>query len=751
MKIKKLILIPSLLIGSSLLPVLAARCGNNNNKTDNNKNDKKDVNKDNPNLPQKEFSKWNELTEDFKKIVESVKFKKTFDFKLKDHLLADKKYSQLLPSQVKNNFDKGIDVTVNENADRLGIEVLAVVTDPKTCNATGKFQLSLKLIDKKTKQIYSKLVDLEGFATNPFGADENGVIPGSSEDVLKPNSVVEYIKSNQEKRFESDNEKYMEVLKRQQENKSVDEIRGDLKSKYNEKGIKAFNEKAKSLNQDSYENSARKGFTVPTYDADGKFDGLSLASQEMVKGPSWVDSLGGRNPYQINGLARTIPNKNYLKAAFQTFGVTINNEENKAERKYRPTSGTMWIMDFEKRTDNKYPTKWYFGTNLHVADGLTDKTVSLSFLKLMNTAREKTTFRLTNLDDNFHTFTFTNSSEYIKDNGIKTIFSANDFLKTKPSDYLNKEQKDKYKDVEEFLDFAVFEVDFEKIHLNSVTGNINGTVDTKKYINMDVSELLKVLTNGYAEKKDDQIKFKTKSYLTDYEKIDYPLAVSKDDPEWYNKKDELFAVGYPNSTGDYFLKQYIDEDQIRWRTRHNFSLWTNSDYRFYETLTGNTWTKEKTERGNYLSYAIGYRSFTNKPGLADAFISAPFNGNSLYKSNNKEYVAMGLEYAIRHYAPVGGASGSSVRTQNNELVGVYHVSNQSAHTGLAVAFRSEGFDYKELYGKYNLPQYDLIYGGGKNQQNSYREALLKVYKGKDFKTALFENGLENIPDEYKFK
>ncbi|MGP1451565.1 MAG: Ig-specific serine endopeptidase MIP [Metamycoplasmataceae bacterium] len=760
MKNKK-ILFPLFLASVSLVPALSLKCGKNEvekgkekeQKDENNKNPNKP---NNPQTPQnKNFSDLKDLTTEFQNIVNSVEFKKTFDFKLKAHHLADKEYSKLLPTQVKNNFDKGIDVIVKEHKNELDIEVLDVIVDYNTCNKTGQFKLSLKLIDKKTKQIYNKVVSLSGFATSPYGADENGKIPGSSADTLKPDSVQEYVNADQQKRYDLDNKKYLQALQAQQMNKPLDEVRTDLKSKYNQKGINNFNEKAKTLNQDSYESAARKGYTVPTYDSDGNFKGLAMASEETAKGPSWVDSLGGRNPFQINGLARTLPNKNYLRTARQTFGVTITNEENKAERKYRTTSGTMWVMDYEKRADGKYPTKWYFGTNLHVADALNDKTTVLSFLKLMNTAREKTTFRLTNLDDNFNTFSFIRKDQpegYMKDNGVKTIYSARNFLSTKPSDYLNDEQKEKYKDTEEFLDFSIFEVDFEKMTLSSVTGNINGSVNSAQYKNMDPHELAKMMTNGYAEdaNKGDRVKFKSTSYLKDYSKIDYPLTTPKDNPEWYKQKDELFAVGYPNSTGDYFLRQYIDEDQIKYRNQYNFSLWTNSDYRFYNQLTGNTWPESKTERGNYLSYALGYRSFTDKPGLADAFISAPHTGNSLYKSNdNKEYIAMGLEYAIRHYAPVGGASGSSVRTQNNELVGVYHVSNSSAHTGLAAAFRSEGYNYNGLYGQYNLPQYDLIYGGGQNQTTSYRQALLQAY-GKDYKTGLFEDGVENIPEEYKF-
>nr|VZK65156.1 Membrane-associated lipoprotein [Mycoplasma feriruminatoris] len=109
----------------------------------------------------------------------------------------------------------------------------------------------------------------------------------------------------------------------------------------------------------------------------------------------------------------------------------------------------------------------------------------------------------------------------------------------------------------------------------------------------------------------------------------------------------------------------------------------------------------------------------------------------------------------RFYAPSGGASGSSVRNNKNELIGVFHVANGSAKTGLATVFRSPGYNYQGLFGKYNLVEYDLIYGGAKHQINSYRYSLYRKYRDKpDFKTALFEKGLDRqkgIPDKFKFK
>lgn len=136
----------------------------------------------------------------------------------------------------------------------------------------------------------------------------------------------------------------------------------------------------------------------------------------------------------------------------------------------------------------------------------------------------------------------------------------------------------------------------------------------------------------------------------------------------------MFILGYPLAVRDHFLEPYIDDDQLKF-IQYDYSLWTNADYTFYKINLGeddvrNAKIIERLNRGNWLSYNIGYRTFKNKPGINDAFLSAPRIGSNLYKSSedNKDYVAFGLQYMPRWYVPYGGASGSSVRTQNNELV-----------------------------------------------------------------------------------
>ncbi|WP_427902965.1 Ig-specific serine endopeptidase MIP [Metamycoplasma alkalescens] len=403
-------------------------------------------------------------------------------------------------------------------------------------------------------------------------------------------------------------------------------------------------------------------------------------------------------------------------------------------------NGTMWILDYQLGADD-YPTKWYFGTNSHVARALRDNLTSFSITKIANDVEVGQTLNLSRLDDNITTFYFNNK------NAIKKVFDGVGYLKKKPSEFLIPEQRQKFQDYEAFADFAVLEIDFSKIKELSALSNEKNTTEKYNKVNgNDFSKnLAKEITNDYANQKDKHIKFRKNSYLKDYKNINYSLQGN-------NPKDleYLYAVGWPRSTGDFYLDKKAQGYDYEW-AKQNLSLWFNTDFSYYnkEIQRQKFDLNNKIDQGNFLSYNVGYRSFINKPGIVDTFISTPKFGDGFYELNGKKYINMTLGYVPRYYAPIAGASGSSIRNQNNELVSIYYSTNNGARAGLSAAFRSEGFDYQGLYGQYNLPQYDLIYGGGKDQKNSYREALKNLYP--NLKTNLFQNGLEKIEDDYKFK
>ncbi|UWV77662.1 DUF31 family protein [Mycoplasmopsis cynos] len=111
--------------------------------------------------------------------------------------------------------------------------------------------------------------------------------------------------------------------------------------------------------------------------------------------------------------------------------------------------------------------------------------------------------------------------------GIKKIFTGDNYLKTKPSDFLADEQKTKYADNEEFIDFAVLEIDFKDLGLSE--NEIKEV--TNDYANLDQSKKVKFISN---------------SYLKDYSKIDFPLSRKKLDNEY--KGDSLYILGYPTNS-----------------------------------------------------------------------------------------------------------------------------------------------------------------------------------------------------------
>ncbi|WP_051619535.1 Ig-specific serine endopeptidase MIP [Mycoplasmopsis felis] len=717
------------------------------------------------------------------------------------------------------------------------IRFTASFTRAKNDNKTGNLTAYINFKNKLNNVSQTVKVNLSGLKSNPIGVDENGTFLEEPNEDLKSDLEL-YYESNQDERFKLDDEKYLNVLKRQLAGREIDTLnkrRPELVSN-NQDNIKKYNDLADKLGLSNYESAAWKGFSLPKYNYDGTVEGLSIYNQpEPIKGPSWVDSIG-KNHNKILGLARTITNENYVRQAKQTFHIGFSGTKipvplhngKIADRDQRTTifykdivkkledsntkteltnfansvtepynistavklktkvneellkikseqeieeikksvlkdyvnnsnlipssknslledinigrtnadgmldqssgeSGTIWLMDYQKRSDGKYPTKFYFGTNLHVADAMIEGSFnSYSLVRLNKEIGILNTLKLINLDtDKFRSF-------YFKPESIKRVFDGRDYLTTSPKDFLTNDQKQAYENVEEFLDFAVLEIDFEK--------------DTNNTFERDKSEFARIITNDYAseENKENQIKFKTESYLKNYDKINFPLRTRNSENFDFNSIDQLFILGYPLAVRDHFLEPYVDDDQLKF-IQYDYSLWTNADYTFYKINLGedddrNAKIIERLNRGNWLSYNIGYRTFKNKPGINDAFLSAPRIGSNLYKSSadNKDYVVFGLQYMPRWYVPYGGASGSSVRTQNNELVAVFHSANESAKTGLAAAFRFEGYDYNGLFGTYNLPQYDLIYGGGKTQ---------------NIQTNLFPNGLDDsqIPNEFRFE
>ncbi|CAE77253.1 Conserved hypothetical protein [Mycoplasma mycoides subsp. mycoides SC str. PG1] len=367
-------------------------------------------------------------------------------------------------------------------------------------------------------------------------------------------------------------------------------------------------------------------------------------------------------------------------------------------------SGTMWIMDYIDETN---PTKFYFGTNSHVAKAIKDNLVSFSLTRLNSDISVGQTFNLNGFDKNFTKFVFEKNENGTKlKDAVSAIFHATDFIKdeSNPLKMLEDKQKEKYKDAGIFADFAVIEVDFSKLLDNSkykysIWSESNEV--SHKY-DKDQNKLISLITNDYA-KSNKQIQFESESLLDDkkYKTFDRKLDFDpkkQNEVDEYTKLDSLYIVGYPIAVEDYYLDKYEDYKQLQNR-EYDYSLWVNSESKYYKNLvkkegTPPSFKEYETDKGNFFSYQIGYRSFIDKPGLTDAFLAVHRIGKKLYTLDNngkpKKYFNYGLEILPRFYAPSGGASGSSVRTKDNKLLAVFHAANNSAKTGLAAVFRSRG-------------------------------------------------------------
>ncbi|MBN3534451.1 Ig-specific serine endopeptidase MIP [Mycoplasma procyoni] len=701
---------------------------------------------------------------------------------------STKKKEEIYPTEIKKeDIQLKLDSKLEKDYTLENVEMDAVL-DQKGINITNWFGSLVLTANLKHKSDQSKSKKLRLIYTDfrrnnkGFEADKSVVYDDYQKDVLKADKMefnyFRYKTLTDEQKFEFDNRIVIRGLKSHYANTkgtNLEKYRTELNN-VSEDDKKAYNEKAAALKLDTFENSYIKGSNIPLLQKGENKGFFPWLGEEIGKGGNTTDAIG-HDFYRFEGLARTLPNDMYKKIAKQTLQMEISYDEKdkNGQTVGRTSGGTIWILDYQKPAhSNSYPTKWYFGTNLHVADNLNRqlKTVQLNIINKDKDLDK--TFDLVRDDERFNLLWFHKPA--LDSGAISIVYKATDFLNTKPEDYVAEARKKDVKGIEEFADFAVIEIDFDKLQANrekikkqngydsifvahrkkSKSSSYEEYPDTE---NRTKEQIAQFITNDYANRKEDHIKFLKTSYLQNYEKVAPKLFSYKSENYKFNG-DSLYALGYPGSgPTDYFLTEGLTSDQayhINESAKETFSLWVNQEGYLYnkwnkeENKSKYEFSKEVLDKGTYLSNQIGYRTFKDKRGVIDSFLTANFVGDGVFTTFNKEkYLPMTLDYAPKSYVPNGGSSGSSVRNQNNEIVSIFHAATAAGRIGLSTAFRSEGKSYNGLYGNYELPQYDLIYGGGKNQKSSFREALKEKY-GNNVKTNLFEN-ITEIPNDYKFQ
>lgn len=402
----------------------------------------------------------------------------------------------------------------------------------------------------------------------------------------------------------------------------------------------------------------------------------------------------------------TVPNDTYRKILRYSVSLNFINElENKTQPivkfstdlgdlKIGDNGGTGWILDYKLPSKNEtYPLTWFYATNLHVIRALSSKQSydPYKYNPKTNIITSALQLRYYPIGEGEYnnalgkvgsgaSLANSNASAVSTVTTAKLLYTAKDFLKSKPYDFFPNTFKP---DLEEFADFAVFEVTFADAQEAKRT--------TQDYYNESV-----------------KFKFRNESYLT------------KPPTLW---KDPIFySAGFPN--GGYSSYPMV-------ATNKN----PNENGQLYPSLSD-----EIKKQGSPFANVRILSSFTNHEGINDALLGM---SNLTLKYWGKELVQAGLIYAIRHDAMRGGSSGSMVINDQNQIIGIHNADWDKSDVGLSIALKSERFLYNNIP-NYYLPEYDLIYGGGKDQKNSYYQALMKAYQNQgEIQTYLFPNTKTN--------
>ncbi|MDW2912180.1 Ig-specific serine endopeptidase MIP [Mesomycoplasma ovipneumoniae] len=436
--------------------------------------------------------------------------------------------------------------------------------------------------------------------------------------------------------------------------------------------------------------------------------------------------------------------------------------------------GTLNIIDYKKEDNNKYPLTWYFITNAHVLNrlqvandyhegkiyGRDDdaynthnrqyNTWSLVFTKIKNSVslnnimpttgepRHESYYDTVNLtvrtkDTNVHNAgkklessrNFAVIDDQLNNNqavpkdaelNVRTIVFGSNVFDKKLGDFTNQE---KYKNMQELLDFAIMEVTF------------------------DNEEQAKTITKDWYDEHQDQ---KTNDKST---------AITSDadflQNDQYEKlpANQFYGLGFPLTEAE--TNQTLNEfkNKNAWESRkHSVSPYVNKDNGLYFNQDPSS---EQWKNGGDLSWSRSYRSFMNKPGLTDIFIAMPYVSNGFIKItkfdssknvfSHTPYLFWGLGTLLDNFTGGGGMSGTGIY-KDNKLYSLVFATDPRASTAVSLNLRSYGNDYKGYYGTYNLPKYDLIYGS-KHQRKSYFQAMQELYKDKGIKTYLFPNGFDD--------
>ncbi|AWX42572.1 Membrane-associated lipoprotein precursor [Metamycoplasma cloacale] len=696
-----------------------------------------------------------------------------------------------------------------------------------------KFSISL---NNKTSSI--REVSISGFKTlgggdnvdvdtggnfNPEKPKPGFNIPGRPENA----DTAEYRNASVEERFKFDNDALNKAY--------FDKLSGDLGENFKVPSSNdslfnpdKFNGLANENKNPDFVSAFYKNWSLPTRE-DEKLVVSPLG--ETIKTAYW--DIKRYNGLIDRGLPRYIPNDKYKDILLQSFIISFFNQNPLLERDRKNGSnkvsyGTGWIIDYQKRDDGQYPTKWYIATNLHVALGLIknqnnsnamftnapkieEENQAYREIEAKLSAAEEKYYKLqAKVEENPNNDTFKKQLNEVlieynvyfkafkklevngetqnvhllhynedtplnqelqistkdshvdifrfKPSQVNLIYAGINFLNSNPNEYISnisREGFSNFSELQEMADFAVLEFDFEKPEGNYEFSN--NAVENPIHVE-SASKLAEFATSQFANW-DESRKFKLANFDLNEkytELLNEKMSYTYKGKEFQTSKINLdfLALGFPVSNSDYNIKKDNLNEQDIVNLQFASSPWINKRNDIQSYLGD----------GLGLTQSLGSRIFIDKPGITDILLTnASLNSKTGFIVHNlkeklspyqgNEYLNYGLGFSLKSWSPLNGASGSSIRNLDNQILGINFAAEGggNAGTSLIQSLRSSGHNYNKTFGKYNLEQYDLVYGGGRNQRNSYREALAEYYKNQNISTYLFGNNLGEIPEEYRFK
>lgn len=455
--------------------------------------------------------------------------------------------------------------------------------------------------------------------------------------------------------------------------------------------------------------STNLGHVVPNPNINGtnKDNAFLIADSQFV--PYNNEGNGPILPLQQDYIA----NSKYLNMSKRSYSIIFNQNNS-----YK--MGTAWILDYQLTNDTSYPTTWYFATNAHVANNLKVKNDYNNHSKYnYNQVNENTTevvlVGAKDISQNsapqlggkvgdlyqydtaggsnvaklkIKTGTGNDHSSYSDNPIVKTIFSGLDYLDSKPSDF---NKSDSWKDIEEFIDFAVLEIKFSS------------------------ETIAKTITNDYANWNEaEKFKLPTSSLLHD--------DINRDSNNHY-------VLGFPGQQNSHISNLTIN------KINATPSIISEGGTKLANTKIFSTFEDLKYMNKGIMDATLGM------PWFKFPFLNGQTDSINNLEPKSSSYQVWGLSYILQNANLMPGASGSMVMNSDFESIGIQFAIDQSADYGISFSLVSEGYNYKGKYGWYNLPSYDLINGGKIGQKNSYKQSLAEIYSSKPkIRTHIFPNG-----------